>query len=306
MSMEKHEIKITPTNNEAILKFESNQFLIRNNSYEFKNIDEAKPSPLAQQLFYLPFVKTVYMAQNFVAIERYDIVTWEDVQQEVADQIENYLNSGAALISESQEANKQVPVTVYAEATPNPNAMKFVANKKLTVQSKEFKSIADTEDNSLARQLYQFPFIKEFYVDENYISIQKHEVVTWEEVTQEVRSFIREALAQGVQIGESRYESKAITMDQTTSPTAPQREDLDDVSQKIVEILDEYIKPAVASDGGNIVFEGYEEEKGEVRVILQGACSGCPSSTMTLKNGIETMLKDMIPGKINSVVALNG
>ncbi|WP_124979652.1 NifU family protein [Nonlabens xiamenensis] len=304
--MEKHEIKITPTNNEAILKFESNQFLIRNNSYEFKNIDEAKPSPLAQQLFYLPFVKTVYMAQNFVAIERYDIVTWEDVQQEVADQIENYLNSGAALISESQEANKQVPVTVYAEATPNPNAMKFVANKKLTVQSKEFKSIADTEDNSLARQLYQFPFIKEFYVDENYISIQKHEVVTWEEVTQEVRSFIREALAQGVQIGESRYESKAITMDQTTSPTAPQREDLDDVSQKIVEILDEYIKPAVASDGGNIVFEGYEEEKGEVRVILQGACSGCPSSTMTLKNGIETMLKDMIPGKINSVVALNG
>lgn len=303
--MKKHEITIISTSNEAIIKFESNHFLVKNHSYEFKNIDEAKPSPLAQQLFYLPFVKTVYLAQNFIAIERYDIVSWDDVKTEVADQIATYLNSGEELVK-TDDAKKKVPVTVYAEATPNPNAMKFVANKKLTVNSKEFKSINDTETDTLPRSLYSFPFIKEIYVDENYISIQKHDVVSWDEVTHEVRSFIREALENGATIGESKLESAAIVKEKGETVDLPKFENLDDVSKKIVEILDEYIKPAVASDGGNIVFEGYEESNGEVRVILQGACSGCPSSTMTLRNGIETMLKDMIPGKIDRVVALNG
>jgi Fe-S cluster biogenesis protein NfuA len=303
--MEKHQINIIPTSNEAIIKFESNHFLVKNHSYEFKNIDEAKPSPLAQQLFYLPFVKTVYIAQNFVAIERYDIVSWEDVQAEVSEQIEQYLNSGKVLVA-TEEEKKKVPVTVYAEATPNPNAMKFVANKKLTVNSKEFKSINDTEAGTLARDLYTFPFIKELYVDENYISIQKHDVISWDKVTHEVRSFIRETLESGKTIGETKHESAAIVKEKGESVDLPKFENLDDISKKIVEILDEYIKPAVASDGGNIVFEGYEENTGEVRVILQGACSGCPSSTMTLRNGIETMLKEMIPGKIDRVVALNG
>ncbi|GAK91388.1 NifU-like domain [Nonlabens ulvanivorans] len=86
----------------------------------------------------------------------------------------------------------------------------------------------------------------------------------------------------------------------------PKFENLDDVSKKVVEILDEYIKPAVASDGGNIVFDSYDENTKEVKVILQGACSGCPSSTMTLKSGIETMLRDMLPGKVDRVMAING
>jgi Fe-S cluster biogenesis protein NfuA len=301
-----HKITIVPTTNEAIIKFESTNFLVNGTSHEFKNIDEAKPSPLVQQLFYLPFVKTVYLAQNFIAIERFDIVEWSDVQNEVAEQIEKYLNSGAKLITE-ETTTKKVPVTVYAEATPNPNSMKFVANKKLTVESKEFKSINDTEADTLSRQLYQFPFIKELYVSENYISVQKHDIVTWEEVSNEVRSFIREALQSGTEIGVSKNESEGIELSKTAEPLdLPRFENLDDVSKKIVEILDEYIKPAVASDGGNIVFKHYEESNGSVHVILQGACSGCPSSTMTLKNGIETMLKEMIPGKIQQVVAING
>lgn len=304
--MNEHKISIIPTKNNAIIKFESDQFLVKGLSYEFKNIDEAKPSPIAQQLFYLPFVKTVYIAQNFIAIERFDIVEWRDVQDEVKDKIEEYLNSGEPVI-QSETAGKKVPVTVYAEATPNPHNMKFVANKKLTVQSKEFKSIGDTEEGSLSRALYQFPFIKEIFVDENYISIQKHDIVEWNEVSNEVRSFIRESLQNGKEIGESTAVNEGIELNKSAEPLdLPKFENLDDVSKKIVEILDEYIKPAVASDGGNIVFKEYHEDKGDVHVILQGACSGCPSSTMTLKNGIETMLKEMIPGKISSVVAING
>jgi Fe-S cluster biogenesis protein NfuA len=304
--MKEHKITIIPTSNPSIIKFESNHFLVNGSSYEFKNIDEAKPSALAQQLFYLPFVKTIYLAQNFIAIERFDIINWEDVQEEVSEQIENYLNSDAQLIIED-EAPKKVPVTVYAEATPNPNSMKFVANKKLTVENTEFKSINDTEAGTLARELYQFPFIKELYVSENYISVQKHDIVTWEEVSNEVRSFIREGIQNGLVVGDSKNVNKGIELSKNAAPLDLHRfENLDNISKKVVEILDEYIKPAVASDGGNIVFKHYDESTGSVHVILQGACSGCPSSTMTLKNGIETMLKEMIPGKIQQVVAING
>lgn len=302
--MNPHIITVTPTTNEAIVKFESNQFLVKNESYEFKNIDEAKPSPLAQQLFYLPFVKTVYITQNFIAIERYDIIEWSDVQEEVKEQIENYLNSDAPLLNVAT-TQKKVPVTVYAETTPNPAVMKFVANKKIVVNSTEFKSVADTFENTLSRKLYNFPFVKEIYADENYISIQKHDIASWEEVTFEIRSFIKEAIEKGMEIGASKHEAGTVKKEGETIEL-PKFENLDDVSKKVVEILDEYIKPAVASDGGNIVFESYDESSKEVRVILQGACSGCPSSTMTLKSGIETMLRDMLPGKVDRVIAING
>ncbi|GAK92178.1 NifU-like domain [Nonlabens ulvanivorans] len=302
--MDSHTITITPTTNEAIIKFESNHFLVKNESYEFKNIDDAKPSPLAQQLFYLPFVKTVYITQNFIAIERYDIIEWSDVQDEVKEQVENYLNSDAPLLN-IESTQKKVPVTVYAEATPNPSVMKFVANKKLVVNSTEFKSIADTADNTLARQLYNFPFVKEIYADENYVSIQKHDIASWDEVTFEIRSFIKEAIENGAEIGTSKHEAGTVKKE-GENIELPKFENLDDVSKKVVEILDEYIKPAVASDGGNIVFDSYDENTKEVKVILQGACSGCPSSTMTLKSGIETMLRDMLPGKVDRVMAING
>lgn len=302
--MSAYTIKVVPTTNDVIVKFESNHFLVKNHSYEFKNIDEAKPSPLAQQLFHLPFVKTVYIAQNFIAIERYDIVAWNDVQEAVKEQIEEYLNSDKPLLPEEGEV-KKVPVTVYAEATPNPSVMKYVANKKLVVSSQEFKTIEDTETGSLPRKLYTFPFVKELFVDENYISVTKHDIVEWQEITHEIRSFIKESIESGNEIGISKYNvGTSIETNETNS--LPKFDNLGEVSKKIVEILDEYIRPAVASDGGNIAFESYNEDTQEVNVILQGACSGCPSSTMTLKNGIETMLKDMIPGKISSVVAVNG
>lgn len=302
--MNPHTITITPTTNEAIVKFESNHFLVKNESYEFKNIDEAKISPLAQQLFYLPFVKTVYITQNFIAIERYDIISWSDVQEEVKEQVENYLNGETPLLN-VENTQKKVPVTVYAETTPNPSVMKFVANKKLVVNSTEFKSVADTFENTLSRKLYNFPFVKEIYADENYLSIQKHDIATWEEVSNEIRSFIKIEIENGIEIGASKHEVGTVKKE-GENIALPKFENLDDVSKKIVEILDEYVKPAVASDGGNIVFDSYDEHSKEVKVILQGACSGCPSSTMTLRNGIETMLRDMLPGKVERVMAING
>lgn len=295
-------ISVESTANAAIKKFQANQFLVNHNSYEFKNIDDAKNSPLAQQLFYLPFVKTVYIAQNFVAIEKYNIVEWIDIQNDLSAQIEDFLNDNGLVIIEDVAA-KKIPVTVYAEATPNPSTLKFVANKKLVTAPFEFKSLDDTAHAPLAKALFHFPFVKEVFMDENYISVQKYDMAEWDEVVTETREFIRNYIQEGKEI---------VSVEQLQTPKQVEAsaettfENLDDVSKEIVNIIEEYVKPAVASDGGNIVFKNYDEKTQNVSVILQGACSGCPSSTFTLKNGIENMLKQMLPGKINMVEAING
>ncbi len=301
--MEKNfEIKIEPTSNPGITKFEANYFLTQHTSYEFENIDQAKNSPLAQQLFYLPFVKRVFIAQNFVAIDKYDIVEWKDVQEEVAEQIKNYLNSGQPIIIES-ETGKKVPITIYAESTPNPAVLKFVANKKLVTTGHEFKNIDDSKEAPLVQELFHFPFVKEVYIDENYISISKYDMADWNDITLEIREFLRGYLEQGKEVLSA---NATVVKDEVEKQANDDFEKLDDVSKDIVNIIEEYIKPAVASDGGNILFDSYDPESKTVKVILQGACSGCPSSTFTLKNGIENMLKEMLKDKVATVEAING
>ncbi len=300
--MSAYNISIEGTSNPAIKKFQADQFLVNHNSYEFNNIDEASNSPLAQQLFYLPFVKTVYIAQNFVAIEKYNIVEWIDIQEEVSKQIEDYLNDNGVVIIEDIQA-KKIPVTVYAESTPNPSTLKFVANKKLVTAPFDFKSIDEAAQAPLAKALFHFPFVKEVFVDENYVSVQKYEVAEWDEVVTETREFIRNYIQDGKEIVSPELLK---TPQQVETLAEKEFATLDDTSKEIVNIIEEYVKPAVASDGGNIVFKNYDEKTQNVQVILQGACSGCPSSTFTLKNGIENMLKQMLPGKINLVEAING
>lgn len=301
-------MEILNTSNPHIVKFVADSFLTPASSYEFKNIDEAKSSPLAQQLFYLPFVKTVYISQNFVAIEKYNIVEWKNVQEAVADSIMEYLNSGKAVITEA-EAPKKVAISIYAESTPNPTVMKFVANKSLATGTFEFKNIDDAVHSPLAKALFNFPFVKEVFISSNYVSVMKYNVVDWEEISMEIREFIRKFVADGKPVlndevlNATNASQNHSSEEQNSVKTAKTHTDLE---KEIISILDEYVKPAVARDGGNIVFDSFNEDTKTVQVILQGACSGCPSSTITLKNGIETMLKEMLKGQINSVVAVNG
>lgn len=299
--MSNFKVTIQHTTNPKILKFEVDAFITDQQSYEFGNIDEAKDSPLAQQLFYLPFVKKVYISGNFIAIERFDIVEWEDVQQEVADQIKTYLNSGGQVVTGTSK--KKVPVTVYAESTPNPAVLKFVANKKLVTRLIEFTSIDEASGSPLAMALFHFPFVKSVFIDENYVSITKYDMAEWQDITMELREFIKDFIADGKEI---LSETATLSVQQNNEKLDADFEQLDDTSKEIVNILEEYVKPAVASDGGNIQFESYDAENKRVRVILQGACSGCPSSTFTLKNGIENMLKQMLNGKVETVEAING
>lgn len=308
--MKKYTITPVATSHEGIMKFEANYFITQHISYEFANIEEAKISPLAQELFHLPFVKQVFLSQNFIAINKYDIIEWQDVQAEVAEQITVYLNSGAPIIEIEDTANKKMPATIYAESTPNPAVQKFVANKKLVLKTLEYKNIDEAINAPLPTALFSFPFVKEVFLDDNYVSITKYDRVEWNDISSDIREFLRDYLEQGKDIVNENSNEPNSTVNSKSATTNEKVIDdyshLDNTSQQIISIIDEYVKPAVASDGGNIQFQSYDEESQKVSVILQGACSGCPSSTFTLKNGIETMLKEMLPGKIATVEAING
>lgn len=285
-------VKIERTQNKFINKFEINKFITNHLNYEFNNIDEAKNSQLAQELFYLPFVKKVYITPSFISIERFNIIEWGDVEEEVKNLIENYLNSNQEVVSESKK-EKNNPISIYSESTPNPGVLKFVSNKLIVDGSFEFNNIDEAQEMEFAKKLFELPYVKSLYISKNFVSITKYDIKEWDEITNELRNFIKNYLENNeINFSKEKKEKKEISLDET--------------SKQIVSILDEYIKPAVASDGGNILFESYDSDRKIVKVILQGACSGCPSSTITLKNGIENMLKEMLSDKVDSVVAING
>lgn len=299
-------IRVESTSNPNIVKFVADSFLTKSTSYEFKNIEEAKPSPLAQELFYLPFVKTVYISQNFIAIEKYNIVEWPEVQEELSSSISDYLKAEKPIITFT-DTPKKTPITIYAESTPNPSVMKFIANKTLATEIYEFKNIDEATHSPLALALFNFPFIKEVFISDNYISVMKYNVAEWQEISMEIREFIRKFIEDGKKVLDKSIVQNNSTSgknNETSEEAAPI--EYSEVENEIISILNEYVKPAVASDGGNIQFDSYNEQTKTVKVILQGACSGCPSSTVTLKNGIETMMRNMLKGRVDYVEAVNG
>jgi Fe-S cluster biogenesis protein NfuA len=285
-------VKVERTQNKFINKFEINKFITNHLSFEYNNIDDAKNSQLAQELFYLPFVKKVYITPSFISIERFNIIEWEDVEEEVKNLIEKYLNSEKEVISEVKK-EKNNPISIYTESTPNPSVLKFVSNKLIVDGNFEFNNIDEAQEMEFAKKLFEFSYVKSIYISKNFVSITKYDLKNWDEVSLELRNFIKNYL----ETNEINFKRKEVETEEI---------DLDETSKKIISILDEYIKPAVSSDGGNILFDSYDKDKKLVKVILQGACSGCPSSTVTLKNGIENMLKEMLSDKVNSVEAING
>ena len=204
-------------------------------------------------------------------------------------------------------SENKIATTVYAESTPNPKVMKFVANRAIIQgDSVEFMNIDEAKNSPLAMKLFHFPFVREVFIAKNFVSLTKYDAMEWEDVVMEVREFIREYLAEGgAVVHEIEEAQEKETSKESTETVAPiNQQELGEIETRIVDILDEFVKPAVESDGGNIRFMSYEE--GVVSVLLQGACSGCPSSTVTLKQGIENLLKKMLPTLVKEVVAING
>ena len=200
----------------------------------------------------------------------------------------------------------EVPWEFYAEETPNPASMKFVGSRLILEPGKtaEYTAIRETKKSPLAQRLFEFPFTKSIFISGNYITITKHDFVDWADILQEIRSFLIAYTRSGEPLvielpqqnvpADSKFEN---TISVTTQHSIPKNE----IENKIIETLENYIRPAVEQDGGLITFKSFEN--GIVTVQMRGACSGCPSSTMTLKSGIEALLKRVIGPDIKEVVS---
>lgn len=189
--------------------------------------------------------------------------------------------------------------TIYAESTPNPTTMKFVANKKLVNHSVEAKSPEEAKKINIAQKLFMFPFVENVFLSNNFISITKNRSVEWEDIAMQLREFILDF------INNNKIEILDYSKDNSINLNKPKKikQSNKEIDSQIISLIDNYIKPAVESDGGAIEFHSFEN--GTVTVVLKGSCSGCPSSQATLKNGVEQLLKDKVGDKIKEVVALN-
>ena len=186
-------------------------------------------------------------------------------------------------------------ISIYTEMTPNPETMKFVANKLLYPgKSIDFPDVESAKPSPLAIELFGFPFIRSVFIASNFVTLTKTSDTDWNDVIPAIRQFLKEYLEElkpvinEEEVVTVRSEGNIIDADD------------DDVVKRIKELLENYVKPAVEMDGGAIQFKSYNE--GIVNLMLQGSCSGCPSSMITLKAGIEGMMKRMIP-EVKEVVA---
>lgn len=196
-----------------------------------------------------------------------------------------------------------IPTNVYAEMTPNPKTMKFVADRLLVEGNgvAEYGNISEAKGSStLAEQLFAFPFVEGVFIMSNFVTITKKEGIDWDLVVYELREFIREFLMNNEKAVEVVPERNPAPQTTVTSKVVDEPVVPTEFDEQIRQILEEYVRPAVENDGGLIDFKSFKD--GIVTVTLRGSCSGCPSSLSTLKGGIETMLTQMMP-EVKAVVA---
>ena len=202
----------------------------------------------------------------------------------------------------------QVPVTLYAEMTPNPATMKFVSNKHLVLSDNNlvFNSLEEAKGYSpLAEAMFNFPFVDAVFIASNFITVTKTDNIDWDFIVMELREFIREWIATGKEVViriPSATEAKLTPEDSSSTAGNEIRTKFEpqEIDNAIINLLNEYVRPAVENDGGAIDYIGYDA--GKVYVELKGSCAGCPSSTQTLKGGIETLLKSNLD-EVTEVVA---
>jgi len=196
-----------------------------------------------------------------------------------------------------------MPITIYSEMTPNPNTMKFVSNRMLVEEGVVAEYLTQSEakgSSQIAESLFSFPFVKGVFITRNFITVSKLEAIEWDDITLELRLFIANSLKKNPIVVTTLPEPKVsktetVQVNSTFEPTITS-----EIDQQIVDLLEEYVRPAVENDGGAIHFKSFED--GIVTVILKGSCSGCPSSTATLKGGVEQLLRTNLP-QVKEVVA---
>ncbi len=202
------------------------------------------------------------------------------------------------------ETVSKSPVMLYTEQTPNPESLKFVTNRMLYRGTADFREESLAQDWSpLASALFELPYVKGVYICNNFVTVSKELSYTWEDIMLPLKDFIKNYIDDGGEIVGEGFEEEKERLEAESGAGYQYTGDEAELVKKIKELIDTYVKPAVEMDGGNIEFKSFDN--GKVTVILQGSCSGCPSSTVTLKAGIEGMLKRMIP-EVTEVISEMG
>lgn len=289
-------IIIEPTENSKVMKFVADYNLMPG-SLELDRTSDVSELPLAKKLFVYPFVERIFITANFIAVAKQDGVEWENVVEPLKEIIEAELEANPRVYLQKEKEMQQV----FAEMTPNPMVMKFVSTKILLDGFVEVKSKDDAAEVPLAKAIFnEFDFTKEVFISDNFVAVTKNVSVEWHEVMVAVRTFITEYLQNGGEISNATPQKHESPVENLMNREYTETE------QKISDILKEYVAPAVESDGGKISLMEYVPETKTAKMLLQGACSGCPSSTATLKGGIENLLKQFVPELVEKVEAVNG
>ena len=193
--------------------------------------------------------------------------------------------------------------SIYAESTPNPEVMKFVSNRMLADKSLEILNASEAKEIPIANELFKLPFVKSVFISSNFVSVTKTATIEWQDIALQLRMYITDFLNSIEIINHTEYISTDIKekSESVKEVIIEEKREFEGLEKEIAELLDEYIRPAVEGDGGAITLHSFVD--GIVSVTLSGACNGCPSSTVTLKQGIESLLKQKMGEKIKEVVA---
>lgn len=290
-----NKLTIQSTDNPRVIKFVTDRILLEGSLELDRNSDVAHV-PLAKELFNFPFITKLFITANFIAVAKEDnIVEWDlittNLENIIIKSLENYPN--IILSGEKQPM-------LFTERTPNPEVVKFVSENQIINGFLEFKSSSEAQNTPLAKGLFQFDFVKEIFINDNYIAITKTENSSWNNILDELQKYLQNFFLDG------QKAEKINGIFEKFQAQSFNNRGFTETEEKINAILQEYVTPAVENDGGKISLIEFDEETKTAKMLLQGACSGCPSSTITLKNGIESLLKNFLPDVVHNVEAING
>ena len=289
-----NKLSIQTTDNPRVIKYVANKVFLEG-SLELDKNSDVSHIPLAKELFNFPFVTRLFITANFIAIAKDDSVEWDSIAMQLRDIILENINKNPQLI-----LKKDYKPIFFAENTPNPEVMKFVSEKPIINGFLELKSSQEAQEIPLAKGLFEFDFVKEIFINDNYVAITKNENTNWENILDKIQNYLQDFFlnkqkAEKINGIFEKYQAQSFNNRGFT-----------EIEEKINAILQEYVAPAVENDGGKISLIEFDEETKTAKMLLQGACSGCPSSTITLKNGIENLLKNFLPDIVENVEAING
>ena len=268
-----NKLSIQTTDNPRVIKFVANKVFLEG-SLELDKNSDVSHIPLAKELFSFPFVTRLFITANFIAIAKDDSVEWDTIAMSLRD-----------IIIENLEKSPE---------------MKFVSEKPIINGFLELKSSQEAQEIPLAKGLFQFDFVKEIFINDNYIAITKHENANWDNILDKIQNYLQDFF-----LNKQKAEKISGIFEKYQAQSFNNR-GFTEIEEKINAILQEYVAPAVENDGGKISLIEFDEETKTAKMLLQGACSGCPSSTITLKNGIENLLKNFLPNIVENVEAING